>query len=132
MELALLDTTFLVDLERETKSGQNGRARPFLEKRADLRLFISFTVAGELACGASLAQIEAWRKFIAPFQVVHSDPEICWQYGTFYQSLKHAGSMIGANDLWIAATAKANGMTVVTRNLDEFRRIPDGPDITDY
>jgi predicted nucleic acid-binding protein len=29
-----------------------------------------------------------------------------------------------ANDLWIAATALANGMPVVTRNVKHFQRVP--------
>jgi tRNA(fMet)-specific endonuclease VapC len=32
--------------------------------------------------------------------------------------------MIGMNDLWIAATALANGCALVTGNTDEFSRVP--------
>jgi len=32
--------------------------------------------------------------------------------------------MIGSNDLWIAAHAKAAGLILVTNNESEFRRIP--------
>ena len=32
--------------------------------------------------------------------------------------------MIGNNDLWIAAHAKAEGLILVTSNEREFRRIP--------
>ena len=33
--------------------------------------------------------------------------------------------LIGANDLWIAATALAYRMPLVTRNLEHYRRVPD-------
>jgi predicted nucleic acid-binding protein len=41
------------------------------------------------------------------------------------------GLLIGANDLWIAATALAFGKPVVTRNLREFQRVP-GLTVLDY
>ena len=38
--------------------------------------------------------------------------------------LKAAGTPIGANDLLIAAIARCHDLTVVTRNLGEFQRVP--------
>lgn len=38
--------------------------------------------------------------------------------------LARAGTMIGANDLLIAATARSLGYTLVTLNFDEFARVP--------
>jgi predicted nucleic acid-binding protein len=35
------------------------------------------------------------------------------------------GEMVGGNDLWIAAHAKAAGLVLVANNEREFRRIPD-------
>jgi tRNA(fMet)-specific endonuclease VapC len=32
--------------------------------------------------------------------------------------------MIGANDLFIAAHARSLGLTLVTNNTDEFKRVP--------
>jgi tRNA(fMet)-specific endonuclease VapC len=32
--------------------------------------------------------------------------------------------MIGGNDLWIAAHAKSAGLTLVTNNEREFKRVP--------
>lgn len=40
-----------------------------------------------------------------------------------YASLPRAGMLIGSHDLMIASTALAHGLTVVTRNINEFRRI---------
>lgn len=39
-------------------------------------------------------------------------------------SLKKQGKMIGANDLLIAAHARCVGLTLVTNNVREFRRVP--------
>jgi len=45
-------------------------------------------------------------------------------YATIYRKLKAAGNLIGANDLWIAASAIRRGASLVTRNGEEFGRIP--------
>jgi len=37
--------------------------------------------------------------------------------------LERNGQMIGNDDLWIAAHAKAVGLTLVTNNEKEFRRV---------
>lgn len=44
-------------------------------------------------------------------------------YGSIRATLESQGRSIGNNDLWIAAHAKAAGLTVVTNNEREFRRI---------
>jgi tRNA(fMet)-specific endonuclease VapC len=41
-----------------------------------------------------------------------------------WAQLAQRGELIGAHDLWIAATALAHGLAVFTGNVNEFRRIP--------
>jgi hypothetical protein len=43
----ILETTFLIDLEREERRGRPGAAVGFLEAHAETRLYLPFTVAGE-------------------------------------------------------------------------------------
>lgn len=45
-------------------------------------------------------------------------------YGAIRAALEAKGEMIGNNDLWIAAHARAAELTLVTNNEREFRRIP--------
>jgi tRNA(fMet)-specific endonuclease VapC len=45
-------------------------------------------------------------------------------YREIFRYLKGRGELIGANDLWIAASAIANQTPLVTRNAREFRRVP--------
>lgn len=132
MELMLLDTSFLVDLERELRRNKQGPAKGFLERNPELPLSISFTVAGELSCGVSLEKESVWLAYIAPFQVLESNREVSWNYGRLYRALKKQGEMIGSNDLWIAATALAYEATVLTGNLKEFSKIPNGPKSRSY
>lgn len=127
----ILESTFLIDLEREHHRGVPGGAVAFVESNHDARLYLSFVVAGELAAGISMRDRTRWETFLAPFYVLPSTPEVSWQYGRAFRHLRDNGSLIGANDLWIAATGLAYQMPVVTRNVDHFRRVP-GLEVESY
>ncbi len=127
----ILETTFLIDLERELRREETGPAQAFLERRSQDRLYLTFTIVGELAAGASLAGRKAWQSFIAPFRVLESNKDVSWRYGEAYRYLQANGMLIGSNDLWIAATALANSMPVVTANEKHYRRVP-GLEVVPY
>lgn len=127
----IVETTFLVDLEREERRGEPGAAVRFLERNEAARLYLPFTVAGEIAGGLSMRERSKWDDFLAPLYVLGSSADVSWHYGRAYRHLRDNGALIGANDLWIAATALAYGMPVVTRNVDHFRRVP-GLDVEPY
>ncbi len=127
----ILETTFLIDLEREHHRGRPGPAVTFLEANGEARLYLSFVVAGELAAGISMRDRARWEAFLSPFYVLPSTPEVSWHYGRAYRHLHDNGRLIGANDLWIAATGLAHHMPVVTRNLEHFRRVP-GLEVESY
>ena len=121
----ILDSTFLVDFEREVARRAVGPATKFLETKPEDELCITFTIAGELAAGASLGCDRAkWESFIRPFRFLGYNNEVAWQFGGIFRELRRQGTLIGANDMWIAATALANDLPVVTRNRDEFQRVP--------
>ena len=121
----ILETSFLVDFERENSRGMPGPALAFLEAHEDDRLYVTFTVAGELAAGLSLSGRARWEEFLAPFHVLPFSADVSWEYGRAFRYLKDNGLLIGANDLWIAATGLAYRMPIVTRNVEHYRRVPD-------
>ena len=120
----ILETTFLVDLDREISQGIDGAAQQFLERRADERLYITSTVAGELAAGPRVEDRGNWEALVSPFRILEINRDVCWEYGKAYRYLRENGLLIGANDLWIAATGIAYRTAVVTRNERHYRRVP--------
>lgn len=120
----ILETTFLVDLEREVAKGKAADAVRFLEKHLADKLYVTFTVVGELACGASMADRKVWESFVGRFQVLGFSMDVAWEYGRAFRYLAENGLLIGANDLWIAATAIAYDVPLVTRNAKHYKRVP--------
>jgi len=61
---------------------------------------------------------------LAQFDSVPFDDAAAEAYGRLRAHLTTTGQLIGPNDLLIAATALANGLTLVTHNTAEFSRVP--------
>ena len=76
------------------------------------------------ACGQSASQKRDWERLCRPYPILPWSGDVSWQYGEIYRALAAKGQLIGANDMWIAATALVHGMGVVTNNEDEFGRVP--------
>jgi tRNA(fMet)-specific endonuclease VapC len=127
----ILDTSFIVAAEREAKRQERGNADAFLAAHAQERFLITFTIAGELACGESAAAMRDWQRLCRPFAIIPWSREVSWQYGVIYRDLKRTGRLIGANDIWIAATAVVHGMALVTSNVTDFRRV-DGLNVVTF
>ena len=86
----------------------------------------SVTVA-ELWHGAAAdanppARRARWMHFLDPLAVVPFDRRAAEIAGDLRHALRH--TPIGGSDLFIAATALANGCGVVTANVREFARVP--------
>ncbi len=89
---------------------------------------LSVITYGELLYGAvkSAHRTEALERLR---ELVHVLPALALPegaaetYGTLRADLEAKGEMIGNNDLWIAAHALAAGLTLVTNNEKEFRRV---------
>jgi predicted nucleic acid-binding protein len=119
----ILDTSFIVAAEREARRRQIGRTHEFLSQNGDEEFFITFTVAGELACGDSASAREAWEKLLRPYAMIPWDRDVSFAYGNAYRTLAASGKLIGTNDLWIAATALRHDLGVVTDNTKDFSRV---------
>lgn len=62
-------------------------------------------------------------KFLSQIQVLPFDGKAAMEYGEIRSELKRKGQLIGANDLLIAAHARASELILVTNNVREFGRV---------
>lgn len=66
----------------------------------------------------------ALHAFLQLVEVLDFPDEAAADYAKIRAHLKTTGTMIGANDLFLAAHARSLGLTLVTNNTREFRRVP--------
>jgi tRNA(fMet)-specific endonuclease VapC len=128
----LLDATICIYIRRRRPAAVLARFRQLKPGEAVL----SVITYGELACGAEKSQFrERAHRQLAELAGLLPVLELPSRAGEFYGSIRAAlaaeGGMIGNNDLWIAAHAKAAGLVLVTNNEREFRRI-DGLEIQNW
>jgi tRNA(fMet)-specific endonuclease VapC len=89
---------------------------------------ISVVTYGELFYGVeknahSSVSFERLTELTAFLSVLPLTFETAKAYGSIRADLERGGRLIGGNDLWIAAHARAEGLTLVTNNQKEFRRV---------
>ena len=61
--------------------------------------------------------------FLSGIQILPFDDTAAEEYGRIRAALRRQGTPVGANDMLIAAHAKAKGLTIVTNNTREFDHI---------
>lgn len=67
----------------------------------------------------------ALTEFLGPLEVMDFPSAAAIVYGSIRAHLQRAGTLIGNYDLLIAAHALHLGLTLVTNNIREFKRVPD-------
>ncbi len=123
MALISADTTFLIDLSRES-GRDSGPVHDFLRSHLSDEFALSLTALGEFAAGFDDLAAESYVAIKARFRLLVMDEPVARHYREISRDLKPRGELIGANDLWIASTALAHGAALVTRNAREFARVP--------
>lgn len=126
MERLALDTTFLIDLQNERRArGKPRGAMRFLLENQGVELFLPSVALGEYLEGFEDPDTDEARSLVAPLAILDATPDVAHHYARVTRMLRARGRLIGSNDLWIACTARAAGLPVLTRNAAEFRRVPD-------
>ena len=120
----LLDTNICIYIRRRRPPGLLAR----FERLKLGEAVLSVITYGELIYGVEKSQFreQAMKQLaeLAGLMPVMDLPSRAGQfYGAIRAALQAKGETIGNNDLWIAAHAKAAGLTLVTNNEREFRRV---------
>lgn len=122
----LLDTNVVSELR---KPRPHGAVVAWLESVDDAKLFLSAVTLGEIQAGVELtreqdpdkaAEIEAWLALVAQaYNVLPMDAAAFRDWAR----LMHRKSDTLYEDAMIAAVARVNGLTVVTRNVADFKAL---------
>ena len=124
MSLLLLDTTFLIDVER-------GDAELDALIADDDDVAMAAVTVAELTVGARLASKrhrQSREDFVAAMvevlPVIPYDLAVVAAHADLLVAVRRAGTPRGAHDLIIAATARASGRRVVTADQAGFAGLP--------
>ena len=126
----MIDTTFLIRLWRERQHSAEYR---FITQHADDSVCMPWVVKGEFLRGAVLAAHDEddVRSFLARYPTIWVTDDTLVHYARLYRTLVRSKQTVGANDLWIAASATEHNLPLLTRNVSEFGRVA-GLKVVDY
>ncbi|HRD65594.1 MAG TPA: type II toxin-antitoxin system VapC family toxin [Candidatus Competibacter sp.] len=121
----LLDTNVCV----RYLAGRSLALRARLDAKLPGELAVCSVVKAELRYGAYKSQqtettLRAQDILLSQLHSLPFDDAAAEIYGQIRAALERAGTPIGANDLLIAAIARAHQLTLVTHNTAEFCRVP--------
>ena len=119
----MLDTNVISELIKNPK----GKAAKRIARIGEDNICTSIIVAAELRYGCAKKGSERLLKsvedLLAEIDVLPFESPADVEYGNIRSELENAGKPIGANDFLIAAHATAVNATIVTANVDEFKRV---------
>lgn len=119
-------------LDTDTCSYIMKRSQPLVLKRLQAvavgDVCMSVVTKAELLYGVEVSprraqDAAALAAFLPYVEVLEFDDDAALHYAEIRADPKRRGAMIGANDLFIAAHARASGLTLVTNNTVEFERV---------
>jgi tRNA(fMet)-specific endonuclease VapC len=133
-----LDSSFLIDLLRETAREQPARAFDLIESLDPSEVLgVSIHVVCELRAGAELARRplqdhEALDALLSGLQVAYPDSRFAPAYARLLAATTARGRRpVASMDLLIATAATLDDAPLVTRNVKDFAKIP-GLRVLDY
>ena len=123
----LIDASILIEHERKQLTLDS-----YLQGREDEEFFLSVVTASELLHGVHRAQgagvrarRSAWVEAVLErFPLLPVDLSVARAHAQVWAQLAGEGRVIGAHDLWLAASCLAHGFALVTANVREFERVP--------
>ncbi len=123
--------TYLVDSDHvaDYLKGQR-RAVEFLDELLPEGLALSIITYAEVYEGIYYGQERprhetGFREFLDGVTVLGITRSVARQFALLRGNLRAKGQLIGQTDLLIATTAIQHNLTLMTRNLKDFERIPD-------
>jgi len=119
--MKILDTCFLIHLQREWVRNQSGPAMRYLGRNAGEEFGVS--VISKLEFLEGYEHPVDGERFLAPFPQMTVTTEVARIGSRIRRALRQRVEMIGDFDILIAATALETGRPLVTDNTRHFERV---------
>ena len=119
--MKLVDTDFLIDLQREWARESPGPAAAFLQMHQDTALAVSTVSVLEFLEGYE--HPSAGERFLEAYSRLPVTDSVARRGSRLRRRLRAEGRMIGDYDVLVAATALDAGLPLVTANTTHFQRV---------
>ena len=119
-KIILADTSILIDYFRKTDKA-NSRLISLFDQGYDFN--ISAITHYEIYSGATSVQLLFWSSLLARTKVLALDEIVAQAAVDINNMLKRKSKQAGMADLFIAATAISNNLSLATLNIKHFDRI---------
>lgn len=116
----MVDSTILIDYFRKTDKANSKLVSHF---RNYEHLYISSVTEFEVVNGATEQHLKFWDGMLARFTILDFDSNAARQAAKIVAQLKIKRKTIDKPDLFIAATAVVNNLTLDTLNIKHFTHI---------
>ena len=116
----MVDSTVLIDYFRKTDKNNSRLVKHFKNYS---KLFISSVTEFEVINGASTEHAQFWEQMLSRFVILDFDSKAAQKAASIVRQLKKVRRTIDKPDLFIAATALTNGLTLDTTNTKHFIHI---------
>lgn len=123
----LIDSDVLIEIEKGRIDLQK-----FISGREEEEFFISVITASELLHGVWRSEnpdIHTGRSafvesILALFPILEIDLKIARIHAEIYSKMLKKKKIIGTHDSWIAASCLAYGLTLISKNIKDFKNVP--------
>ena len=126
-DFVLLDTDTLSEIMRGRDSNIVQKAREYLKTHGQFRISIitRYEILRGLKAKQAFRQIALFEERCRKSVVYPLIDDMIVKASAIYAYLYNQGLLISDADILIASTALVHNLTLITRNLEHFNRIPD-------
>lgn len=115
----LVDTTILIDFFRK----KNKKKATLFKIQQSHEIYASTITEFEFLAGVKDESVQSLKHFFSKINLLSFDSNAARKASSIYQDLKSRKKLIEFRDIFIAATAMANNLSISTLNKDHFSRI---------
>ena len=94
-----------------------------IHKQFTFSIITKYEILRGLKAKKAKRQISNFEQFCIVNEIIPITDEVIEKSSDIYSDLHQKGQIIGDADIFIAATAICNGLTVITNNIEHFKRV---------